>query len=82
MVAISDVVSNTDVLVRDTDASVEEELERFEHEMKRQKRKIERGRKIVEARGRIMVMLIGLARYEPHYECVRAFIEDEWKSIQ
>ena len=75
-------MTNADAPVRDADTSVREELERFEAEMKRHKRQVERGRKIVEARGRIMVMLMGLARYEPWYEGVRAFVEDQWRSVR
>jgi len=65
-----------------TDVSIREELERFAREMRVQKKRVERGRKIVEARGRIMVMLAGLSRYEPQYEGVRAFLEDEWQSVR
>jgi len=65
-----------------TDVSIREELERFAREMRVQKKRVERGRKIVEARGRIMVMLTGLSRYEPQYEGVRAFLEDEWQSVR
>ena len=62
-----------------TASSVEEELERFAREMEQTEKKRKRARKIAEARGRIIVMLIGLARYEPRYETVKALLEDEWR---
>jgi len=63
-----------------TDMPIREELERFAREMRLQKKRAERRRKVVEARGRIIVMLMGLARYEPQYEGVRAFVEEQWQS--
>jgi hypothetical protein len=75
-------VPNIEAPIRDADDSVRDELARFEREMKRHKRKLERSRKIMEARGRIMVMLMGLARYEPQYEGVKAIVEDQWQSAR
>jgi hypothetical protein len=75
-------VTNTALPFQDADASVCEELARFEREMKLHRKRVERGRKIMEARGRIMVMLTGLARYEPQYEVVRAFVEDQWQTVK
>jgi len=63
-----------------TDTPIREELERFAREMRLQKKRAERRRKVAEARGRIIVMLMGLARYEPQYEGVRAFVEEQWQS--
>jgi hypothetical protein len=75
------VVANAEVQARNIDASVRDELERFEAEVKRHRKRVERGRRIMEARGRIIVTLIGLSRYEPRYEGVRAFVEDQWRSV-
>jgi hypothetical protein len=65
--------------VQDTEAPIREELERFAREMEREKMRRKRSLRIAEARGRIIVMLIGLSRYESHYEAVRASLEDEWR---
>jgi len=67
--------------VVDTSAPIRDEIEQFAKAMRQEKKRHRQAMQLAEARGRIAASLIMLSRYEPRYESVLAFLEDQWQNI-